>query len=103
MQLSVHHPLKSFLSSSQILYEAKGCEHCHDGYHRQTAIYELLPITDELTHLILKKTSKAIIIRYLYEQQWISLHHACLEKLIAGETTYSEYLRILGDIHSHVH
>jgi type II secretory ATPase GspE/PulE/Tfp pilus assembly ATPase PilB-like protein len=95
--LSAHHPLKSFLQPSQILYEAKGCDRCHHGYHRLTAIYELLSITEELAQLILNQSSQHAISSYLDKQQWISLHHACLAKLISGETSYSEYLRILGE------
>lgn len=100
---TTHHSFKKLLSSSQTIFDAKGCKLCHQGYRGQTAIYELLPMSDELARLILESSPKQLILSYLHEHQWISLQEACLKKIMTGETTLDEYLRILGDTATYAH
>jgi len=101
-RLSKHHPLSKFIEAKQFIYEANGCDYCYQGYSGQTAIFELLPMTDELANLMLKQATKQTILEYLTQHQWISLQIACTQKIMTGETSYQEYLRILGGIPTHV-
>jgi type IV pilus assembly protein PilB len=60
----------------------------------RVAIYEVMPITDELRQLILKEGSSADI-RTLAERQGMrTLRQAGLAKVIEGTTTTQELLRV---------
>jgi type IV pilus assembly protein PilB len=58
------------------------------------ALYEVMPITDELRQLILRDASTAEI-RELAEQQGMkTLRQAGLAKVLEGTTTTQEILRV---------
>jgi type IV pilus assembly protein PilB len=77
------------------LYEGRGCQSCdYTGLKGRVAIYEVMPITDELRQLILKEGSSADI-RTLAERQGMrTLRQAGLAKVIEGTTTTQELLRV---------
>ena len=81
------------------LYNAAGCEHCHQsGYSGRVAIHELLPVTVEVKNKIMRRASE--------EELW---NTACNEfsglttleedgrrKVCDGVTSVQELLRVLG-------
>ncbi|MBO5590172.1 MAG: type II/IV secretion system protein [Acidaminococcaceae bacterium] len=81
------------------LYNAAGCEHCHQsGYSGRVAIHELLPVTVEVKNKIMQRASE--------EELW---NTACNEfsglttleedgrrKVCDGVTSVQELLRVLG-------
>jgi type IV pilus assembly protein PilB len=71
----------------EIFFRANGCDHCLQGYSGRTGIYELLPITTEITEPILNGT-------YL-SQAHDSLYQAGLEKVHQGITSLSEIHRVI--------
>jgi type II secretory ATPase GspE/PulE/Tfp pilus assembly ATPase PilB-like protein len=58
------------------------------------AIYEVMPITDELRHLILTEASTADIREMAERQGMKTLRQAGLAKVLDGTTTTQEVLRV---------
>src|SRR5690606_29818217 len=70
----------------------KGCAYCGmTGYSGRTAIYEMLPVTDEVRDLLLEGNSEAAMYDYLKRKApGLTLRGDGLEKVRAGETTLEE-------------
>jgi type IV pilus assembly protein PilB len=84
---------------SGAFYRGKGCEECRGtGYRGRIGIFELLPITNELRELILKKQSNAEL-KATAQRTMITMHQDALQKASAGMTTLDEILRVSsGDL-----
>jgi type II secretory ATPase GspE/PulE/Tfp pilus assembly ATPase PilB-like protein len=77
------------------VYRGRGCEKCQFiGYQGRTAIYEILPVRDEIRDLIVRKASSGEIRRKAQELGHRSLLDAGLEKVRAGVTTPQEVMRV---------
>jgi type IV pilus assembly protein PilB len=77
------------------LHRGRGCQTCNfTGMKGRVAIYEVMPITDELRHLILKDASTAEIREMAERQGMKTLRHAGLAKVLEGTTTTQEVLRV---------
>lgn len=77
------------------IYEAKGCEKCaNTGYKGRTGIYELLPVTDEIKNLILKRSDSGTTKRTAIEQGMRTLRQDGWYKVKKGITSVSEVLRV---------
>jgi type II secretory ATPase GspE/PulE/Tfp pilus assembly ATPase PilB-like protein len=80
-------------------FRGKGCDECRGtGYHGRTGMFELLPITNELRELILRKRSNAEL-KATAQKTMMTMHQDALQKAAAGVTTLEEILRVSsGDI-----
>jgi general secretion pathway protein E len=77
------------------VYEPKGCEKCaNTGYKGRSGIYELLPVTDEIKDLILKKSDSGTIKRKAIELGMRTLRQDGWYKVQKGITSVSEVLRV---------
>jgi type IV pilus assembly protein PilB len=77
------------------LYQGRGCATCnYSGMKGRVAIYEVMPITDELRQLILKDASTADIRETAERQGMRTLRQAGLAKVLEGTTTTQEVLRV---------
>jgi type IV pilus assembly protein PilB len=77
------------------LYQGRGCASCnYSGMKGRVAIYEVMPITDELRQLILKEASSSDIRELAERQGMTTLRRAGLVKVIEGTTTTQEVLRV---------
>jgi type IV pilus assembly protein PilB len=77
------------------LYRGRGCPICNfSGMKGRVAIYEVMPITDELRHLILKDASTGEIREVAERQGMKTLRRAGLAKVLEGTTTMQEVLRV---------
>src|SRR5438477_1816517 len=76
-------------------YKGKGCATCNfTGMKGRVAIYEVMPVTEEIRAAILKNVGTAEL-RSLAESQGMrSLRQAGLLKVIEGTTTVEEVLRV---------
>ncbi len=75
-------------------FKAKGCSHCfYTGYHGRKALYEVLPITEELCEYIKKSESK--IEPYLTANHIKSLKSNAVELLKNGDTSVEEIYALL--------
>jgi len=77
------------------LYKASGCENCGGtGYSGRTAILEILRMTDRIRKLVLKRCDVGDIAKGAEAQGMIPMRDDGLRKVIAGETTVEEVLRV---------
>ena len=77
-----------------VIYQAKGCEHCaFTGYRGRTGIYEMLPIDEALRVMIHDKVGEHVLDHYARER-WPSIQQDGLRKVLLGETTLEEVLRV---------
>jgi type IV pilus assembly protein PilB len=77
------------------LYQGRGCATCnYSGMKGRVAIYEVMPITDEVRQLILKDAPSAEIREMAERQGMKTLRQAGLLKVLEGTTTTQEVLRV---------
>jgi len=80
------------------LYKGKGCSTCHfTGMKGRVALYEVLPITQEIRSLILGSTFDGEIQDVASKQGMKTLREAGLLKVVQGQTTVEEVLRVTSD------
>lgn len=89
---------KNFLHVSAerelLLQRGDGCEKCgFTGYKGRMAVQEILPITEQITGLILHCDSEAVIQEAARQQGFISLKQDGIDKVMAGYTTVAELIR----------
>jgi general secretion pathway protein E len=77
------------------LRQGKGCPRCFNtGYTNRIGIYEMLKMSDTIRELILERASSAKIKRTALAQEMTSLRNDGIQKVLNGQTTISEVLRI---------
>ena len=76
-------------------YKGKGCQNCSfTGMKGRVAIYEVMPIGQELRDAILRAAPTAELREIAQLQGMKTLRQAGLEKVIDGVTTVDEVLRV---------
>lgn len=81
-----------------VLYKGNGCTSCgHTGYQGRTGIYEVLPVTDKITRLILERASSGDIEQQAVSEGMITLKQDGYFKALEGVTTMEEVLRVGQD------
>jgi type IV pilus assembly protein PilB len=82
------------------LYRGKGCENCAGtGYRGRMGIHEVLEVNDEIRELIGQRATALRIKDVALKHGMISLQESALRKLLAGNTTAEEVIRITGASH----
>ncbi|HUP70655.1 MAG TPA: ATPase, T2SS/T4P/T4SS family [Acidimicrobiales bacterium] len=78
-------------------YRAVGCVLCsRSGYRGRFAIHEVMPVTEELTQLILARATSDQVSRLAAEQGMITLREDGLYKVAMGQTTFEELFRVVA-------
>ncbi len=72
------------------LFGPKGCTNCTDGYKGRTGIYQVLPVTESVGHIILAGGSAVEIRNEAAKQGVWDLRRSGLEKVKAGITSLEE-------------
>jgi type IV pilus assembly protein PilB len=72
------------------IFGPKGCANCTDGYKGRTGIYQVLPVTDVIAHIILSGGSAPQIAEQAAKEGVWDLRRAGLEKVKAGLTSLEE-------------
>jgi type IV pilus assembly protein PilB len=76
-------------------YKGKGCQVCNfTGMKGRVAIYEVMPISEELRDMILKNASTAELREMAQKQGMKTLRQSGLMKVLEGTTTVEEVLRV---------
>jgi type IV pilus assembly protein PilB len=76
-----------------------GCSQCRGtGYLGRTAVFEIMPITDELRTLIHNNAAAHIIRSVAIKEGMQTLLASAIAKLKDGVTTSKEVLRIIGGV-----
>lgn len=90
--------LEAKLTGETLIYEAKGCESCHNGYFGRTAVMELFEITGDVEKLILKSPAEAELKEAAFKAGMITMTQDAVIKILKGVTTIEEAERILGSL-----
>jgi len=76
-------------------YKGRGCNECgKTGHLGRIAIFELLPLSDEICELIYKKASSNIIRERARQGGMRTLREDALSKAFQGETSLEEVIRV---------
>ena len=76
-------------------YRGRGCSHCMQvGYLGRTGLYELLEVTDPIRRLVNSNADAATIRQQALKMGLRTLRQAGLAKVLSGETTVEEILRV---------
>ena len=83
-------------SAAVKIYHPKGCGHCGEtGYLGRRAIYELLPMSDEIRELIGGSTKK--IHDQAIEEGMVTLKQDGYRLVLSGDTSLEEIRRVAGN------
>ena len=75
----------------KVTYNTIGCEKCNNtGYYDRIAIFEILPINDEIKELIMNGASSIEIRRQALKGSYRPLVIDGLHKVLEGSTTLEE-------------
>ncbi len=74
------------------------CPTCQNtGYHGRTGVFEMLVVDDELRRMVVNNASAAEMKQYCRSQKMFYLQEEALRKVISGETSINEVLRVFRD------
>ena len=78
------------------IYDAEGCEHCHDGYKGRIAIHEVLRIDQNIRDAISNGKPKEEIRKLVYGSGHVTtMLQDGLEKVLKGMTSFEEILKLI--------
>ncbi len=81
-----------------LLKHGKGCVKCRNtGYSGRTGIYEILPFSESLKRLASNDTSLETLRTKAIEEGLTLLRQNGIKKMLEGQTTYQEILRVTWD------
>lgn len=75
------------------LYKAGSCNHCIHGYTGRTAIFEIMPVTEEMKNLIMRNANAIELAEQAKNEGIISLRDSGLAKVKQGITSLMELNR----------
>jgi len=80
------------------LKHGKGCVKCRNtGYKGRTGIYEIMPYSESLKGLTTKDTGLERLRGKALAEGLVLLRQNGIKKMLQGQTTYQEILRVTGD------
>ncbi len=81
------------------IYRAKGCDKCGlQGFNGRLGVYEILQVTKEIKRLIAQGAHDIQIEEAAIGAGMKTLQQACMGHIIRGETSISEFVRVLGPV-----
>ncbi len=81
------------------IYEKKGCDLCSfTGYSGRMGVYEVLQVDREMKKLIATGAHDIQIEEVAVAGGMRTLYQSCLNHIINGDTTISEFVRVLGPV-----
>ncbi len=76
-------------------YKGKGDSECNNsGYYGRIGIFEVLPVTEKISRLILERASSTDIAKEAYQEGMINMQQDGFLKVLEGITTVEEVLRV---------
>ncbi len=85
------------ISEEDLIYKSTGCAECLQmGYQGRTGIYEMIEVDTTLSNMIHSKESQAEMEQYCRNQSR-SLREDGIRRVLLGETTLDEVLRVTRD------
>ena len=79
------------------LHRASGCGSCGgSGYRGRFAIHEVMPLTEEISRLVMDRATAFEVQQAAVEQGMITMRHDGLRKVLAGLTSPEELARVVA-------
>lgn len=75
-------------------YKAQGCPKCHDGYRGRIAIFEVMPISENILQMIMSKKKPSELFQQAQKEGMVSLLQSGIEKVKQGITTIEEIMSL---------
>jgi type II secretory ATPase GspE/PulE/Tfp pilus assembly ATPase PilB-like protein len=83
-----------------LFYRGSGCSRCNGrGYSGRAAILEVLPVSEAIRRLIIKRASAAVIKNQAISEGMKTLRMVGIDKAREGMTTLEEVLRVTSEDH----
>jgi type IV pilus assembly protein PilB len=79
------------------LYQPNGCSECNEGYRGRTGLFEVMPITDAISQIILEEGGSLSIAEQARKEGILDLRQSALKKVAAGITDLIEIDRVTKD------
>ncbi|NCF63975.1 MAG: type IV-A pilus assembly ATPase PilB [Gammaproteobacteria bacterium] len=79
------------------LYQPTGCGECNEGYRGRTGIFEVMPITDSISRIILEEGNSMRIAEQARSEGILDLRQSALKKVSKGITDLIEINRVTKD------
>jgi type IV pilus assembly protein PilB len=79
------------------LYQPTGCSECNEGYRGRTGLFEVMPITDAISQIILVEGNAISIAEQARKEGILDLRQSALKKVAAGVTDLIEINRVTKD------
>lgn len=77
------------------LVRGKGCDHCHEtGYYGRMAVHEVVAVDEGLRRLIAKGADSGQLLEYVSARGFTELRDDAIGRMLAGETTLREVMRV---------
>lgn len=78
------------------LYRGTGCNNCsHTGYYGRKGIYEILPISKEISRMILEGSNDDAIKQQAIKEGMRTLYKSAVDEVLNGVTTLDELMRVV--------
>lgn len=77
-----------------LLFKAVGCDNCKEGYKGRVGIYEVVPITDNMSRIIIKNGNSIQIADQAQKEGFNNLRQSALQKVAQGLTSLEEANRL---------
>ncbi|MBA2778964.1 type IV-A pilus assembly ATPase PilB [Billgrantia kenyensis] len=82
---------------SATVFEAVGCKHCTHGYKGRVGIYEVVPISNKMSQLIMRNGNSMDFDQLAREEGHPDLRRSGLLKVMQGVTSLTEVNRVTKD------
>jgi len=79
------------------LFRPVGCSECNEGYRGRSGVFEVMPITDEISRIILEEGNAMRIAQQARKEGINDLRTSALRKVAAGATDIIEMNRVTKD------
>jgi type IV pilus assembly protein PilB len=79
------------------IYSPNGCDECTGGYKGRTGIFQVMPVTEAISTMILRDAGQDAIEKQMTLEGVLSLRQAGLNKVRAGITSLEEVLRVTSN------
>jgi len=79
------------------IFKPVGCEYCTNGYKGRVGLFEVLPVTETISEIIMQQGSALDIIKQSRKEGMITIRRSGLEKIREGLTSLEEINRVTKD------
>jgi type IV pilus assembly protein PilB len=83
--------------SGFVIYRARGCDQCNDGYKGRTGIYQVMPVSDAISRIIMEDGNAIQIADQARKEGISDLRQSALKKVREGVLDLTEANRVTVD------